>query len=227
MILPRLRLFAGLIAGLSLVLLLEWVVPGGAGPVGMANGVLIPVHGSQPPPPERDAGGWATAILARPLFSISRRPPKLAAGRHDEAGQSEARLSGILIGRFGRRAIFAPDGAGKPMVLAEGASVNESTIQKILPDQVILASGTVLRPAFDHNRVPAYTPPTAFLPVAPNFQNPAFPNGGFTPPTFNAPGFNAPGVQPAPQNDADGAAPNPMPPAPPMFRGPMIPQRRE
>jgi len=222
MIIPQLRVFTWVIAVLSVVLILEWVVPGGGGPAAPANGPLLPATGSKVAPPARDASGWARSILARPLFSISRRPPKLAAGHHDEAGPSEARLSGIMIGRFGRRAIFAPDGPGKPMVLAEGASVNDSTIQKILPDQVILASGTVLRPAFDHNKVAPYTPPSSFVPIAPNFQNPGFPNGGFTPP-----GFSPPGMPPAPPADAEGAAPSPMPPAPPMFRGPLIPQRRE
>jgi hypothetical protein len=204
-------------AVLALVVLLEWTWPGGA-EVAAPVAALRLAHGSPKTPlAERAANAWAATILARPLFSASRRPPHVAAGTPDEAAPDEARLAGIMISRFGRRAIFAPSGGGKPLVLGEGAEVNESTIRSIEPDQVVLASGTVLRPAFDKNRVPtAFTPP--FQPPIPNMPNGPQPNFAFP---------RIPQFQP-PQADQSqpGALPG-QPGAVPNFRGPMIPNRRE
>ncbi len=223
------RLLAGVIATLALSLALEWLLPSGSLPPPSAS-VLRLGHGNQKVPlVARETAEWTSAILARPLFSSNRRPPKLTAGSHGESAPDEARLSGILIGRFGRRAIFAPTGGGKPLVLGENGAVNDSTIRRIEPNQVVLANGTVLTPSFDKNRVPAaYTPP---------FAPPSFPNQMVTPgtviggngvqPNFPLPRFPQP-VQPPPPAGNDGDTPDNQPaqPQPPVFRGP-IPNRRE
>ncbi len=224
MIVAPLRLLAGVMAALALVVLLEWTWPGG-GEVAAPSAALRLTHGSQKTPSiERETNAWAATILARPLFSAGRRPPRVAAGSRDEAAPDEARLAGIMIGRFGRRAIFAPGGGAKPLVLGEGAEVNESTIRSIEPGQVVLASGAVLRPEFDKNRVPtAYTPP--FQPPMQTMPNGAFPNGGGPQPNFAFP--RIPQFQPPQADQAQPGAPEGQPAPVPVFRGPMNPNRRE
>jgi hypothetical protein len=220
------KFLVGLIATLALVLVLEWVVPapgdtGGqpALPHKLGGGAKVAI-------PSREAELWARQILARPLFSISRRPAREATGTQSES-VDQARLAGIMIGRFGRRAIFAPQGGGKPLVLAVGASVNESTIRDIFPDHVVLASGAVVRPSFDPSRPAGVTAPP-FQPLAPAFPTPGFPNNGFTPPGFPVPQPTQPVPVPA-EGDAS-QTPQPSPPivpGPPLFRGQMLPPRRE
>ncbi len=232
------RLLGAAIGVLALVLVLEWLWPAGdaAGPV------FLPAHGARPHPATpaavRETSGWGATVLERPVFSISRRPPRVAARSAGQAVAGQARLSGIMIGHAGRRAIFAPEGGGKPLVLAEGATINDSTIRRIQPDRVILASGQVMLPAYDKSgRGSAITPPLvpAFQPGFPNqgfpnpaFPNPAFPNQGFPNPGFPNPGFPNPGFTP------QGIQPPPPPgvddvptPGMPTSRNPMIPQRRE
>jgi hypothetical protein len=203
------RLTSGVLAALALVLALEWLLPGSGSLALPAVRVAGPAR--QVPPPARRTGAWADLVLARPVFSISRRPPRVASGPTADAVAGQARLAGIMVSQLRRLAIFAPDGGGKPLVLAEGASVNDSTIKDILPDRVILASGAVLTPAYDHNRV---VPPPALPFFQPPFQNPAFAN----------PGFNQGQPYPAGQNGQP--AGNQMPGVPP-FRGPMIVPRRD
>jgi len=98
---------------------------------------------------------WAATTLERPLFRASRRQPIVITGEHHVATPEEARLSGIMIGRFGRLAIFATAGGGKPLVLAEGGHVNESTIRRIEVDRVVLANGltALLKPDSNKNHV--------------------------------------------------------------------------
>jgi hypothetical protein len=224
----RIRLLSLLLGILSVVLLLEWVWPEGAatGP-GRLGWHAVPSPqkaGFQ----ARAVADWAASTLARPLFSISRRPPKVEARAGPSAAPDQARLAGILIGRFGRRAIFAPEGGGKPLVLGEGAPINESVIRSIEPSQVVLASGAVLTPSFDKNRTPSAPFIPGFQPPVAAFQ-PGFANG-----MMPQPGFPMQrSVMPPPQGDGADGAPAPGLPVPgltqpvPVFRGPMIPPRRE
>ncbi len=223
------RLLAGLIAALALLLALEWLIPSGSLSALPQSAPRLGRTTQKGPLIARATAEWTSSILARPLFSSNRRPPKLASGSRDLSSPEEARLSGILIGRFGRRAIFAPTGGGKPLVLGENGAVNDSTIKSIEPGQVELANGAVLKPSFDKNRVPtAYTPP---------FQPPVFPNqvqpgtvigGNGLQPNFPLPRFPQPIPQPQPVPGNDGDTENqPAQPQPPVFRGPMIPNRRE
>jgi hypothetical protein len=237
MIADRMRLLVILLGAMTLVLLLEWVWPASDGGAAQLGVLHLPHGGPKAALQVRATSDWADKVLARPLFTIGRRPPKAEAST-GAAAPDQARLSGILIGRFGKRAIFAPDGGGKPLVLGEGANVNESTIRSIEPGQVVLASGAVLTPRFDKNRTPSapFTPP--FQPVMPNFPQAPFANGQMPNPGFP---MQRPVLQPTPDADsADDSDASPPPPGPqvvpvpgmpqqpvPVFRGPMIPQRRQ
>jgi hypothetical protein len=222
-----LRFMAGLTGALALVVVLEWAVPEGGGGAQAPSAFRLAHSAPKVTLQARAVTQWANVVLARPLFFISRRPPRIEVSGHNDAAPAEARLSGILIGRFGRRAIFAPEGGGKPLVLAEGASINESTIRSIAPGQVTLASGAVLKPEFDKNRAPStpYIPP--FQPTVPNFPAPGFVNGQIQQPNFPVPRMPVP-VSPQPDSDNGqaGEANTPAQPVP-MFRGPMGAQRRE
>ena len=226
------RLLAGLAALLALVLALEWLLPNQYAPAATVPLARLHATGRTAALPARRTTVWAQAVLARPVFSISRRPPKIAASGPTAAGPGQARLAGIMITRYGRRAIFAPEAGGHALVLSEGGAVNQTTIRSILPDRVVLVSGAVLHPAYDRNKPPApapFQPPiapfTPGFPTFPNaagqFSNPNFPVSGIPQPGFAAPGFQPGGAQ---ANGEDGVQPVP-PPQP--FRGGLIPQRRQ
>jgi hypothetical protein len=226
---------------LSLALILEWLPASPLPPVKPAAAPHV-VTAASGEADARDTGDWAETILTRPLFTPGRKPPRNAPGQHIAAANGMPRLSGIMITAAGKRAIFAPEG-GKPLVLAEGAALEDSTITAIRPDRVIVTGPKgelVLRLAYDHARAGGVPMPVFPQPGI----NPAFPNPGFNP-GFN-PGLNpglAPGLPPLPQppagdqgdnddNDA-GQAANPTPPAQPFVpqpfpgpRGPNIPRER-
>ena len=184
--------FAGACAALLLILFAEWL------PGGERSG--MPLHAGAPhtrphaataasdsdSDTDKDSDSWAQTVTARPLFSIGRRPPKIASN-HPAAAGGLPRLSGIIVTRFSRRAIFMPD-SGKPVVLAEGGSIDEDTIRVIAADHVLLTGpkgDVTLYPSFDRNRtVPApVLPPRGpvFRPGpgqgAPNGFIPQFVNG--------------------------------------------------
>ncbi len=226
------RALWAMLGALAFLLVLEWVWPAGDAGGGTIRPAQVASHGHAPALTARDTSAWVGAILARPLFSVSRRPPHVAPHRPGAVAAGQARLAGIMITRDGRRAIFAPDGGGKQMVLPEGASVNDSTIRRILPDRVTLASGAVLLPTYDRNRASTGAP--SFQPFNPAIGNPGPGNPGFANPNFANPGFNPalPGGFPnqafqnaaqPPQPGEDGQPPQ----VPLMLRGNMIPQRRE
>ncbi len=225
------RLLWGLLGALALLLVLEWVWPAG----GVAGVTVSPAHvavqARAPALAARDTSAWVSAVLARPLFSVSRRPPHVIPRGPGAVAPGQARLAGIMITRSGRRAIFAPEGGGKQMVLPEGAAVNDSTIRRILPDRVTLASGAVLLPTYDRSRAGTGAP--GFQPFNPGPGNLGLGNPGFATPNLGNPGFNPaiPGGFPNPafQNPAlpPGEESGQPPPVPLMLRGNMIPQRRE
>jgi len=181
----------GLLAVLAGLVVFEWV--GGAGEPGK---VSAPRPHAAAPPQEaeaRETADWAASVLQRPLFSASRKPARTAKPGSAAAPSSMPRLAGIMITPQGRRAIFASTGAGKPLVLAEGGSVNDVVIRAIQADRVILASGAVMLPTYDKTRVPGVGGTQPFVPIAPNFQQPGFQNPAFQNPAFQNPGFPAPG----------------------------------
>ena len=94
---------------------------------------------------------WVTAVLARPLFSPDRRPAANATSVAGSSHSSLPRLAGILVGPFGRSAIFAADGS-KPIVVQEGGHVGAYTVRSIEMAQVRLVGpdgAQVLNPSFD------------------------------------------------------------------------------
>jgi len=232
------RWFAGACAVLGLLLVSEWL-PAAEAPV------IVPVAISQKAPhgaksgaadaaadadaddSDKDSGSWAETILGRPLFALNRRPAKAHGGGARIAASGLPRLSGIIIAGASRRAIFMPDG-GKPVVLAEGASIEDGTIRQIAVDRVIVAStkgDMTLYPSFDHNR----TPPAPIVPNTPMFQGPY--GAGTLPPGL--PGNAAVQAADANSDDNDDSPPQPPTmrptpiPPPGGFRGtPMFPRGR-
>jgi hypothetical protein len=91
---------------------------------------------------------WVKTILARPLFSPSRRPPAVASA----GALGPARLAGIVVSASSRQAIFAPAGDGKPIAITEGGRVGAYVVTSIKPDQVVVVGPDGehrLHPAFD------------------------------------------------------------------------------
>ncbi len=218
------RALWAMLGALAFLLVLEWVWPGGSAAGVTVSPARVAVQARAPALAARDTSAWVSAVLARPLFSVSRRPPRVVSHGLGVVAAGQARLAGIMITRSGRRAIFAPEGGGKQLVLPEGAAVNDSTIRRILPDRVTLASGAVLLPTYDKNR--AATGVSAFQPFNPGFANPNFGNPGFNPAIPG--GFaNPPFQNPAQPSQLPGEENGQAPPTPLMLRGNMIPQRRE
>lgn len=69
---------------------------------------------------------WTRTVLARPLFSPSRRPAATAT-----AGPQQPRLAGIVMGPSGRRAIFAGDGDARGIVAGVGQQAGAWQVQAI------------------------------------------------------------------------------------------------
>ncbi len=95
--------------------------------------------------------GATAAILARPLFSPSRRPAAIvAAGR-----EPLPRLTGIIIEKDRRTALFAAVDGGKPLALNEDGRVAGFTVQRIEAGEITLVGPggpRSLRPTFDPSR---------------------------------------------------------------------------
>jgi hypothetical protein len=86
---------------------------------------------------------WVATLLARPPFSPARRPPAVAAAA-DAAAPGVPRLAGILVSPSRKLAIFAADGAAKPLTALEGDAVGRYRVLSIEVSEVILrgADGT-------------------------------------------------------------------------------------
>src|SRR5215469_396237 len=94
-----------------------------------------------------------TAILARPLFNSTRRPPETAPTAATDSDLAGTRLAGIVIDPRRRLAIFAVNG-DKPLRLGEGEAVSGWRIESITPREVSLTgpAGTkTLQPKMDPN----------------------------------------------------------------------------
>jgi hypothetical protein len=114
------------------------------------------------------------AILARPLFSPTRRPPETAATDHSETPLSDMRLTGILITPDQHLAIFAPAG-GKPLVRAEGDMISDWRIESIASQSVSLTGPTgttTLEPKADPNLVRVQAAQQAAAPPPPPAASP-------------------------------------------------------
>jgi hypothetical protein len=112
---------------------------------------------------------YLATILARPLFSPTRRPPNVASRPDHGLG----RLSGVIVSPAGNSAIFVGPGGGKPLVLREGARIGQYVLRSI-EIGTVRANGPsgelVLHPVFDPNRKPV-TPPSP-IGLAPAYVGP-------------------------------------------------------
>ena len=93
----------------------------------------------------------SAALLVRPLFSPSRRPPVAGAAARAETPPDVPlpRLSGILVASDGRTAIFA--GENRAVIVQEGGRIGRFTVQSIGPGEIVLQGPggfRSLRPSF-------------------------------------------------------------------------------
>lgn len=116
----------------------------------------------------QEVAAWVAGIVARPLFSASRRPDPApnapAQGPADDASKEIPRLSGVLVVANARHAMFQPPGDTPPLVVAEGETVAGWRVVKINLQSVTLngpGGETVLEPKFDETMIP---PPPAQAP---------------------------------------------------------------
>jgi hypothetical protein len=98
---------------------------------------------TEPTPRGDQVAAWMATSLARPLFSRTRQAP--------ETGQAVAvappppvpRLTAVLVGPFGRTAMFVATGdAGKPVVVQEGDKVGPYQVRRITPGAVVVDGPT-------------------------------------------------------------------------------------
>jgi hypothetical protein len=105
---------------------------------------------------------WQREILARPLFSPTRRPVETA------AVSGLPRLTGIVVTGSERIAIFAAPANEHPIVAQAGAHVGAYEVKTIADTGVtVVGPGgtTLIRPIFDVARPASSVPPPALTPV--------------------------------------------------------------
>ena len=124
---------------------------------------------------------WTRSILARPLFSPSRRPPSVTV-----SGPERPRLAGIILGPGDKKAIFAGSGTARGVVAAIGQqagawrvlAIDASGVRVMGPDGVRL-----LHPSRDPSGRETDAPPP--LPEHPSIldllRNRNLPTPGSTP----------------------------------------------
>ncbi len=162
------KLLTGLLliaSGLAAVVAVE-VADAPRGDVAPLAGHTVTAVSPSPPPRTDHTDAWVSTVLARPLFSPDRRPPADAAAAAGSRLPGLPRLAGIIVGPFGRSAIFAPDG-NKPLVVQEGARIAAYTVKSIEATQVRLVGpdgARVLYPSFESNAAPARGVAQAALP---------------------------------------------------------------
>ena len=198
---------------LSVVIGLE-LVPGTSRMV--PKPAASPAAAKDPPPnalrqADVDRDDLVDTLLARPLFSPTRRPDRAAVAAEDGVRPTVdlPRLSGILISGDRRQAMFQAEGDDKPTVLEEGGEVAGWQVQKI-SDFTVVMSGPggprTVKPEFDPNAKPGEPamPPRVVTPAQPNPTTPAAAATGphpaglpidprRMPPNVQPPGPNRPG----------------------------------
>lgn len=116
---------------------LDRAAPDGAAPLLAAAKALPPPPGLATPPLEHYG-----AMVARPLFSASRRPVtrKQPLVAHSQTSPPDARLVGVLLTEEMRMALLT-EGGKPPRRLAVGQEVDGWTIAAIEPRRVLLRQG--------------------------------------------------------------------------------------
>jgi hypothetical protein len=168
------------------------------------------------------SAGWVASILARPLFSVTRKPDAgpatAAAAAGDDAATDLPRLSGVFIYSTIRHAVFQPVGDVPPLVVGEGELVAGWTVAKIERGAVTLTGPkgeTTVEPKFDENMVP---PPPQLPPSLPKPAVAAVRGTVPTPPPPARPN--------TPPNAGQFQRPVPGQPTAVPTRPPFIPQQR-
>jgi hypothetical protein len=117
-------------------------------------------------------------VLARPLFSATRRPPENEQDGHPDTSLNDLRLTGILIMPDQHFAIFVGSN-GKPVMRSEGEMVSDWRIENIAAQSIFLtgpAGTTTLEPKADPNltrlqsaaqMAASHAPPAAKAPPPP------------------------------------------------------------
>jgi hypothetical protein len=180
------------------------------------------VQGNQRhPDPQQTAKDVAT-IVARPLFSPTRRPRQTAKSEGaTDPELSDVRLTGIVIEPDRRLAIFAVAGA-KPRTLSLGEALNGWKLDSISPEEVSLSGpgGTrTLQPKIDTKLVRQARLPAAPAQPPPAAQAPGQPQAGAAPARRPIPPQAA--VPPAPARA--GAPGQPVVGRPPLPLRPSVP----
>lgn len=129
--------------------------------------------GSHPEAPEarqERMGAQAAAVLARPLFSRTRRPPQEAEAGAAPDKPPPLRLTGTLVSQAGRQAIFAPATGGKALAAGVGSRVGVFTVAAIAAGEVTVldpdGGAQVLRPRADPAVRAAAAPAVPAAPAA-------------------------------------------------------------
>ncbi len=141
-----------LVAGAGLAATLAWELGALAPtPVLVAPRPRAAVAAAPPEAAPDHTSEWVAAILARPVFSPDRRPASAVASAPGERlPEGLPRLAGVLVGPFGRSAIFAADGR-KPLVVGEGGHIDAWTVRTIAADTVQVSGpggARTLHPSF-------------------------------------------------------------------------------
>ena len=172
---PGMWVLSGLSLGLLAVLAVE-LAPAADRPEPARARAVVPVRPKPAAVHDEPVADWIATALARPLPSPTRRPAAANPVPAQDAGGA-LRLTGIMIGPTGRRAMFVAEQGGKPLVVEEGATVQTYRVERIEAGGVSLSGpdgGRMLRPSFAGR--------AAALPVAP-------PNTGAPPENDLPPGI--------------------------------------
>lgn len=153
------RLTLPALSGLLLLLILaEWIIPdGGVAQVTRPLSANAVGHRAAAPIVTLGAAALAEKILARPLFLAGRRLPSAVAAAAPEQAAKEVplpRLTGILMAKGTRLAIFQVAGAPKPVTAGVGDTVSAWTVIAIRPNEVTLTGPNgeeTLSPSGDPN----------------------------------------------------------------------------
>ncbi len=109
-------------------------------------------HAGTPTPRNAQVKAWTETILARPLFTPSRRPPpNITAASRPTATPEIPRLTGVLVSADGKNAIFAANGEDKPVIVSIGGRLGPFVVRAITAGEVTVdgPGGTeTLRPVF-------------------------------------------------------------------------------
>ena len=134
-------------------------------PPGPASMLALPDPAARVQAAQHD-DAYVKEILARPLFTVSRRP---LSGSDGNAGAAMAaalkgRLAGVVVSSAGSEALFVEVGKPKAVSVHEGESFEGWTVEKIEPEHVTVRAGAKLEtiePAGDKTRsgAPVMVPP--------------------------------------------------------------------